>query len=175
MFARIAFGILIAGAITAPAFAEQMNANEARKFVANKLFAFNCFDGTKGVGRVYEDGSAAGSVQFSGSGQLRHMRLPHNTLQVRGQSICASIKGLPFEPCFNLDKSSPVSFRGAVSGLGFAYCDFHKQGNVRTLMTRMITRPRSLRAPHPTRSADASRAAEVHTEPALELRRSTTD
>ena len=75
MFARIAFGVLVAGAISAPALAEQMNANEARKFVANKLFAFNCFDGTKGVGRVYEDGSASGSVQFGGTGQLR-LRAP---------------------------------------------------------------------------------------------------
>lgn len=175
MFARIALGVLVAGALTAPAFADPMNATEARKFVANKLFAFTCFDGTKGVGRVYEDGSAAGSVQFSGTSQLRHMRLPHNTLQVRGESICASIKGLPFEPCFNLNKSSPVSFRGAVSGLGFAYCDFQRQGNVRTLMTRAINRPRSLRPPHPTRSADASRAAEARAEPVLELRRSTAD
>ena len=72
MFARIALGVLVAGAVAAPAFAEPMNATEARKFVANKLFAFTCFDGTKGVGRVYDDGSAAGSVQFSGSGQLRN-------------------------------------------------------------------------------------------------------
>jgi hypothetical protein len=42
-------------------------------------------------------------------------------------------------------------------------------------MTRAINRPRSLRPPHPTRSADASRAAEVRAEPVLELRRSTAD
>ena len=32
-------------------------------------------------------------VQFSGSGPIRHVRLPGNTLQVRGQAVCASIKG----------------------------------------------------------------------------------
>jgi hypothetical protein len=40
MFARIALGVLVAGAVAAPAFADPMNATEARKFVANKLFAF---------------------------------------------------------------------------------------------------------------------------------------
>jgi hypothetical protein len=157
--------------------AETMNADEARRFVANKMFAFTCFDGTKGVGKITEDGAAAGAVQFSGTPQARHMRLPSNTLQVRGQQICASIKGIPFEPCFNLDKRDNVSFRGSVSGLGFAYCDFQRHGNGRVILARAISKPRSLRAPHPTRSADASRAearpAAVREEPALELRRST--
>ena len=71
---------------------------------------------------------AAGSIQFSGAGPIRHVRLPGNTLQIRGQAVCASIKGLPFEPCFNLDKRDERSFRGSVSGMGFAYCDFRHQG-----------------------------------------------
>src|ERR1700712_4584030 len=129
MFARIVSGALLVGAIVVPAKAENMNADEARKFIAGKLFAFNCFDGTKGIGKILDDGSAQGNVQFGGTGRLRGARLPANTLQVRGQQICASIKGLPFEPCFNLIKSTEVSFRGSVSGLGFAYCDFRKQGN----------------------------------------------
>jgi hypothetical protein len=177
MLARIVFGALVVGTVASPVLAETMNADEARRFVANKMFAFTCFDGTKGVGKITEDGAAAGAVQFSGTPQARHMRLPSNTLQVRGQQICASIKGIPFEPCFNLDKRDNVSFRGSVSGLGFAYCDFHRHGNGRVILARAISKPRSLRAPHPTRSADASRAetrpAAVREEPALELRRST--
>jgi hypothetical protein len=173
-------GALLAGAVTAPAFAETMNADEARKFVAGKTFAFNCFDGTKGMGRILNDGSAQGAVQFSGNGDLRHMRLPTNTLQVRGQQICASIKGMPFEPCFNLDKTDNVSFRGSVSGLGFAYCDFRRQGNGRLILAESISRPRSLRPPSSTRSADASRPEPARTsstrsEPALELRRSSAE
>ena len=31
---------------------------------------------------------------------------------------------MPIEPCFNVDQTDPESFRGSVSGLGFAYCDF---------------------------------------------------
>jgi hypothetical protein len=107
MLARFVLGAVTAGAMIAPALAGQMmNAEEARRFVAGKVFAFTCFDGTRGAGRVFEDGGAAGAVQFSGSGPVRHMRLPGNTLQVRGQSVCASIKGLPLEPCFNLDKQN---------------------------------------------------------------------
>ncbi|MES2751562.1 MAG: hypothetical protein V4661_09350 [Pseudomonadota bacterium] len=178
MLARIVFGALLAGTVATPVLAQTMNADEARKFVANKMFAFTCFDGTKGVGRITEDGAAAGAVQFSGAGQTRNMRLPSNTLQVRGQQICASIKGIPFEPCFNLNKSDNVSFRGSVSGMGFAYCDFRKHGNARVFLARSISRPRSLRAPGATQSADASRPeavqpAAVRSEPSLELRRST--
>jgi hypothetical protein len=86
------------------------------------------------------------------------MRLPGNTLQVRGQAVCASIKGIPFEPCFNLDRKDDRNFRGSVSGMGFAYCDFRHQGAAQMLMARAVARPRSLHPPEPTRSADASRA-----------------
>ena len=111
------------------------------------MFAFTCFDGTRGAGRILDDMGAAGAVQFSGAGPVRHMRLPGNTLQVRGQAVCASIKGIPFEPCFNLDKKDERSFRGSVSGMGFAYCDFRHQGAAQMLMARAVARPRSLRAP----------------------------
>jgi hypothetical protein len=71
--------------------------------------------------------------------------------------VCASIKGLPFEPCFNLDKKDERNFRGSVSGMGFAYCDFRHQGVAQMLMARAVARPRSLHPPEQTRSADASR------------------
>jgi len=155
MFVRIVIGAIAVGAMMAPALAGPMNADEARKFVHGKMFAFTCFDGTRGAGRVFEDGSAAGGVQFSGSGPTRNMRLPGNTLQVRGQSICASLKGIPFEPCFNLNKNDERSFRGSVSGMGFAYCDFRQQGASPMLVARANARPRSLHA-RPYRAADAS-------------------
>ncbi len=143
MLVRIVFGALLASSVAAPVLAETLNADEARKFVANKMFAFTCFDGTKGVGKITDDGAAAGAVQFSGTPQARNMRLPSNTLQVRGQQICASIKGIPFEPCFNLNKTDNVSFRGSVSGLGFAYCDFRRHGNARvSLRARSRVRAR---------------------------------
>ncbi|MFB9264865.1 hypothetical protein ACFFWD_17140 [Bradyrhizobium erythrophlei] len=156
MLARFVLGAVTAGAMVAPAFAGSMNADEARRFVAGKVFAFTCFDGTRGAGRILDDMGAAGSIQFSGSGPIRHVRLPGNTLQIRGQSVCASLKGIPFEPCFNLDKRDERSFRGSVSGMGFAYCDFRHQGGQQMLMARAVARPRTLRPPEQTRSADAS-------------------
>jgi hypothetical protein len=139
---------------------------------------------------VFDDGSAAGSIQFGGAGPTRYMRLPVNTLQTRGGSVCASLKGLPFSPCFNLDKRDDRSFRGAVSGMGFAYCDFRHKGAGHIIMARAISGkgPRSLHPRH-VRSSDAgspevvarvetprvekSRIAPVQAEAVSELRRST--
>lgn len=197
MLARIVLGAVTAAATFAPAIAGSMNADEARRFVAGKVFAFTCFDGTRGAGRILDDLGAAGAVQFSGAGPVRHLRLPGNTLQIRGQNVCASIKGIPFEPCFNLEKTDDRSFRGSVSGMGFAYCDFHHQGGNQMLMARAAARPRSIhRAEHTgsisantevaarveTPRVESSRLepvkAEIKSEPAkneapLELRRST--
>jgi hypothetical protein len=169
MLARLVLGAVTASAMIVPALAGAMNADEARRFVTGKVFAFTCFDGTRGAGRILDDLGAAGSVQFSGSGPVRHVRLPGNTLQVRGQAVCASIKGLPFEPCFNLDKRDDRSFRGSVSGMGFAYCDFRHQGASQMLMARSVARPRSLhRREEPSRTAADARAevtARVETPP----------
>src|SRR5258707_5174484 len=116
MLARFMLGALTAGAVIGPALAGQMmNADEARRFVAGKVFAFTCFDGTRGAGRVLDDGGAAGAVQFSGSGPVRQMRLPGNTLKVRGQAVCASIKRLPFERCFNLAKQDERDLLSSMS------------------------------------------------------------
>jgi hypothetical protein len=181
MLARFVLGAVTASALIGPAMAGAMNADEARKFVAGKVFAFTCFDGTRGAGRILDDMGAAGAVQFSGAGPIRHVRLPGNTLQIRGQAVCASIKGIPFEPCFNLDKKDDRSFRGSVSGMGFAYCDFHKHGNAGLEARSRIHSPRRLGPPAMTRAADASRAevpkSEAKVEPkpeqvTLELRRS---
>jgi len=164
MFARV-MGFVLLSALAAPAMAGEMNADEARRFVAGKLFAFNCFDGTRGAGRIYSDGSASGAIQIGGSGPMRRVRLPTNTLQVRGNYVCASLKGLPFEPCFNLDKTSDSSFRGSVSGMGFAYCEFNRRPVARA---ELLGRPAKRAAPRrliETASADAK-------PPPLELRRS---
>src|SRR5204862_6548563 len=156
MLARLVLGTVTAGAMIVPALAGMMTADEARRFVAGKVFAFTCFDGTRGAGRVLDDMGAAGAVQFSGAGPLRHIRLPGNTLQIRGQNVCASIKGIPFEPCFNLEKTDDRSFRGSVSGMGFAYCDFRHQGGNQMLMARAVARPRSLRSSGHTGSGNTS-------------------
>jgi hypothetical protein len=161
MLARFVLGAVTAVAVVAPALAGQMTADEARRFVNGKVFAFTCFDGTRGAGRILDDMGAAGAVQFAGAGPVRHLRLPGNTLQVRGQAVCASIKGIPFEPCFNLDKKDDRSFRGSVSGMGFAYCDFRHQGAAQMLMARAVARPRSLHPPEQTGSVEVTARVET--------------
>ena len=118
-----------------PAAAQEMNADQARRFVLGKNFAFQCFDGTRGAGRIMSDGSVAGNVQ-SGSNPGRYMLLPANTVHVNGDKVCANVRGIPFRPCFNLTRMSDRSFRGAISGLGFAYCDFTRSGPSRRNMIR---------------------------------------
>src|SRR5580704_12232738 len=101
MMARHCVAILLTALAAAPAAAGEMTPDEARGFIVGKLFAFSCFDGTRGAGRIYGDGSVAGSVQFSASGPLRNMVLPTGTLHVRGEKVCATLRALPFEPCFD--------------------------------------------------------------------------
>jgi hypothetical protein len=160
MLARFLLGTVTAGAMIAPALAGSMTAEEARKFVAGKVFAFTCFDGTRGAGRILDDMGAAGAVQLSGSGPVRHVRLPGNTLQIHGDNVCASLKGLPFEPCFNLDKKDDRSFRGSVSGFGFAYCDFQHQGGAAMLMARAVAKSHGQHSP---RAAAETSHAEIAT------------
>src|SRR3954466_10959898 len=106
---------ILVGAI--PGNAEELRATEARQFIAGKHFSYSCFDGTTGNGQIYADGSVAGYIQVGGSGVRRYVVLPTGTLQVKGDRYCASVRGVPFEPCFNVYRTSGVSFRGAISGL----------------------------------------------------------
>jgi len=131
-FAFAAMGLVAAS----PMMAEPLNPETARAFIVGKVFAYNCFDGTRGAGRIYNDGSVAGSIQVRGNGPVHHVVLPAGTLRVKGRSYCASLRGLPIEPCFNVNRTTEASFRGSLYGLSFAYCDF----------TRSIPRPAPVRA-----------------------------
>jgi hypothetical protein len=116
---------LVFGAVSAAsAVAEELNPEQARAFVVGKLFAYTCFDGTAGMGRVFADGSVVGTIRPGGQGQVRFAALPAGTLRVSGSSMCAHLNGLPIEPCFRVQKTDFRSFRGSIAGLSFAYCDF---------------------------------------------------
>lgn len=130
-----------------PAFAGEMSAEEARRFVVGKMFNYTCFEGTRGQGRVLSDGSVVGSIQFQGAGQVRHAALPAGTLQVKGEAVCASVRGLPVQPCFNLQRIDSNSFRGSISGLGFAYCEFTRHyGRTTVVRSSHRTGPLGLRS-----------------------------
>ena len=116
-------GSLIALAFAWPATAAEMTASEARAFVTERLFSYTCFDGTRGEARVHPDGSVDGSMQVRGTGQMHYGTMPA-TLRVEGERVCASLTHSIMHPCFSLERTSAESFRGSISGLGFAYCDF---------------------------------------------------
>jgi hypothetical protein len=149
MIARYAIGI-VALIASAPALAEPLDAEAAQRFVLGKLFAFTCFDGSRGAGRVYGDGSVMGTVQLRGAGSIYSVLLPAGTLKVKRETVCASLSGIPFEPCFELNRTDDQGFRGSVSGLDFAYCDFvhrpdmngkraHLQPSSRCRLIRRVT------------------------------------
>jgi hypothetical protein len=43
---------------------------------------------------------------------------------------------MPYEPCFDLDRTGDQSFRGSVSGFGLAYCDFTRRLSVAGIGSR---------------------------------------
>jgi hypothetical protein len=134
MFVRgaVAFALVLGAA--GSALAEDLGPEQARAFVVGKLFSYTCFDGTAGVGRIFADGSVVGTIRASGASETRFAALPAGTLRVEGGSMCAHLSGLPIQPCFRVQKLDYHSFRGSISGLSFAYCDFH-QRNPRTRLS----------------------------------------
>jgi hypothetical protein len=134
--------VLIVAAViaAAPAIAAELNPEEARHFIAGKHFSYTCFEGTTGAGRINADGSVIGTIQIRGSGPTRFVMLPAGTIRVQADSICASLRGTWFQPCFSVHQIDARSFRGSVSGLGFAYCDFTRH-NARADLTPAPSRP----------------------------------
>lgn len=120
---------------TASAVAEELGPEQARAFVVGKLFAYTCFDGTAGVGRIFSDGSVVGTIRPGGRGAVRFAALPAGTIRVEGRAMCAHLAGLPIEPCFRVEKLDRRSFRGSIAGLSFAYCDFY-QHNPRSRLAK---------------------------------------
>src|SRR5262245_49327291 len=132
--------LLIGLVMAAPATAEEMSLGQARRFVIGKLFEVSCFEGTQAVGRIYGDGSVSGTIRFRGTGPERSASLPPGTLKVKGEAICASLRGMPFEPCFKLNRTSDHSFRGSVLGFDTAYCDFTRRFVLRHRVARVDER-----------------------------------
>src|SRR5262245_65992820 len=110
MIARVAI-VVVSLLAAVSARAEVLSPEAARRFVVGKFFAFNCFDGSRGAGRIYGDGSVVGTIQFQGVGPVESVWLPSGTLKVKGEAVCASLKRLPIEPCFNLNRIDEQSFR----------------------------------------------------------------
>lgn len=120
--------IVVAGLVAAmPAWAGELKPEEAKHFIAGKYFSYTCFEGTTGAGRINADGSVVGTIQVRGGGAVRLIALPTGTIRVQTTSICASLPGMLFQPCFTVQQTDARSFRGSIAGLGFAYCDFTRR------------------------------------------------
>ncbi|MFS8037610.1 hypothetical protein ACI7BZ_11735 [Xanthobacter sp. AM11] len=115
--------VALATLASVPAAAQQLNAEQARLFVIGRTFSFNCFEGSSGSGRIYADGSVAGIIALREK-PPRFVRLPPNTLRVRGDAVCGFVQGMTFEPCFDLVKTGPSSFRGSLAGVQTMWCEF---------------------------------------------------
>ena len=137
MLVRVAVvaGACVMGAIAARA--EELGPEQARAFVVGKLFSYTCFDGTAGMGRIFADGSVVGTIRPGGRGEVRFANLPPGTLRVEGSSMCAHLSGMIMQPCFRVEKIDYRRFRGSISGLGFAYCDFYQHNPRAEMMSRL--------------------------------------
>src|SRR5262245_66076365 len=101
-------GALLGASLGAPATAAEMRPEEAKRFIAGKLFSYSCFDGTRGAGRIQADGSVAGTMQVN-SGRMRFIALPAGTIKLTSDSICATLPRALFQPCFSVVQTSPNS------------------------------------------------------------------
>jgi hypothetical protein len=121
------------------AAAEDLSPEQARAFVVGKLFSYTCFDGTVGQGRIFPDGSVVGTIRIRGNGEPRFAALPAGTIRTEGGSMCAHLSSLPITPCFRVQKIDYRSFRGSISGMGFAYCDFYQRNPRSQLISGLET------------------------------------
>ena len=136
------------------ASAEPLDAQAAQRFVVGRTFSYSCYEGTVGSGRVLKDGSVAGTVQMRGKGTPRYVTLPAGTVQARDEKVCARMKGVAFQPCFELEKTAADAFRGNLAGFDQMWCEFKRGGSGRT---RLVERSR------PTPVASSTQTAQIDT------------
>jgi hypothetical protein len=106
MIARVA--LLVASLLaTGPAVAQSMSPEAARQFVTGKQFVFTCVEGSRGLGRIQDDGSVIGAIQMSGSGPVHSITLPPGTLKVKGDAYAPPSEACRLSPA--LISAEPAS------------------------------------------------------------------
>ncbi|WP_127092064.1 hypothetical protein [Aquabacter cavernae] len=128
---------------TGAASAQNLTPEQARAFVVGRTFAFSCFEGSTGAGRIFPDGSVAGTITMQSQGTARFVRLPPNTVRVRTENVCGFVEGMTFEPCFEVVKTGPTTFRGQLAGVETMWCDFTRLGTE----SQQVASRRKTRAP----------------------------
>lgn len=137
---------------TGAASAQTLSPDQARAFVVGRTFAFSCFEGTTGAGRIFADGSVAGTITMQSQGNARFVRLPPNTVRVRSENVCGFVEGMTFEPCFEVVKTGPTTFRGQLAGVETMWCDFTRLGSE----NQQVASRRKTRAPANAVAAESS-------------------
>ena len=158
MLARFVSGALVAGAIVG---------------TGNGRSDHECRRGPSGSSRARFSPSAAsmaraapagcsrtaassGAVQFSGSGPVRHISCRAIRSRCAVRPFAHQSRASRSSHASTSTRVSDRSFRGSVSGMGFAYCDFNHQGGKQMLLARSTARPhrmrQGLRAPPDTAS-----------------------
>lgn len=112
--------------ISSPSFGEELDPQQSMSFVAEKQFSYTCFNGFSGEGHILTDGSVAGNFVAPNDGRKFFAALPSGTIKVGEGAVCAHVTGLPFQPCFKVNRIDAKSFRGSIAGLDFAYCVFRQ-------------------------------------------------
>ena len=120
MIAR--YVILIVSLLAAgPALAESLNADAAR--VSSSASYSRSIVSMARAAPAASTATARSSAPSSSRArdQSNSVQLPAGTLKMKGEAVCASLKGIAIEPCFDLNRTDDQSFRGSVSGLRVAY------------------------------------------------------
>ena len=107
----------VLGAVSA--IAEELGPEQAKAFVAGKLFAYTCFDGTVGTARILSDGSVVGTIRPEARGDARFITLPPGTIKVNSTGSVRAFQRLADRTLLHgaEDKSPKLSRLG--SGLEF--------------------------------------------------------
>ena len=92
--------------------------------------------------------------------------------------MCAHLSGMIMQPCFRVEKIDYRRFRGSISGLGFAYCDFYQHNARAEMISRgpesrtHITRRMRPSAAAPPEPAAPMRAAPIQSAPVVSVQSS---
>ena len=111
--------------VATSALAGELRPEEAKRFIAGKHFSYTCFDGSKGAGLISADGAVTGTIQIRGAGPVRFVTLPPGTIRVQSNSICASLHGMPFQPCFAVNQIELAKFPRLAHGPEFRLLRLH--------------------------------------------------
>ena len=165
ILARLA--IVVAALVAAvPVSAQTMNATR-RGASSSASCSPSTASMARGVGRIYGDGSVIGTMQHRGSGPTARCGCRPARSRSRARP-CAALKGMPFEPCFTLTRTSEhcsaARSRASASPIATSPAAARWRAQARARFPHDPCRSRHRRSP-PTTERTARRLGRVLTRP----------